>query len=307
MAPRWTVPIARVQRVAVVTLAVGMLVAACSGSTATSAPGPTTQPAISVAAVTAAPTPTAAPTKGPATESLGVVGPAGATGAVTNAAIRCNFPSPDGTTYITVIGQPVDPNLSVYVSVSAGLVTVRFDSGSGSTYVERDFQGTGVTNFDAGKGAQVDTQLTETPTTDAHGTLGVLTSLKGSIDCGNQTAGSSTLALSGPTTKGALSGGLSPVNVECVNSTQAKYVSIIGIAQVASMGTLTVISISPGTASISLSSDGFFRNTATAVATLTPTGAHVDADLLEQNPPAGTKARTIHMTGDAVCGATIGS
>ena len=303
MTPRWTVPIARVRRVSVVMLALGMLVAACSGSAATSAPGPVS----SVAAVTAAPTPTAAPTKGPATESLSVAGPAAATGAITNAAVRCNFPAPDGTSYITVIGQPVDPNLSVYVSVSAGLVTVRFDSGSGSTYVERDFQGTGVTNFDAGKGAQVDTQLTEVPTSDAHGSLGVLTSLKGSIDCGNQMPGSSTLTLSGATTKGALSGGLNPVNVECVTDTSGKRVSIIGVAQVAATGTLAVVSISPGTASVSLSNDGFFRNTAAAVATLTPTGASVDADLLEQNPAAGTKAHTIHVTGDVICGTTIGS
>jgi hypothetical protein len=281
-------------------LTLALVVAACSGSAATQVPTPTAVP------VTPAPTPTAAPTKGPATESLNVVGPAGATGPVTRAAIRCNFPSPDGTSYINVIGQPVDPNLSVYVNVSPGLVTVRFDSGSGATYVERDFTGTGVTNFDAAKGAQVDSKLTET-TPPAHSPLGVLTSISGSIDCGNQMPGTSTLTLTGSTAKGALSGGLSPVNVECAPNAQGTYVSIIGVAQVASTGTLAVISISPGTASISLSNDGFFRNTATAVATLTPTGAHVDADLLEQNPATGTKAQTIHMTGDAVCGTTVGS
>ena len=305
MAPRWIPPIARMRRVAVGSVAMGLLVAACSGSGATSAPSATA--AITVAPVTAAPTPTAAPTKGPATESLGVVGPAGATGAVTNAAVRCNFPAPNGTSYINVIGRPVDPNLSVYVNVSQGLVTVRFDSGSGSTYVERDFTGTGVTNFDAAKGAQVDSKLTEVSPIPAHSPLGVLTSISGSIDCGNQLPGTSTLMLSGPTAKGALAGGVSPANVECINNTQNTYVSVIGAVQVASTGTLAVISISPGTASISLSSDGFFRNTATAVATLTPTGAHVDADLVEQNLAAGTKAHTIHMTGDVVCGTTIGS
>ena len=303
MANNTILPAAGFRRACVGALATGLLLAACSGSGATAVPSPTV--AITVAPPTAAPTPV--PTKGPATESLGVVGPAGATGAVTNAAVRCNFPATDGTSYITVIGQPVDPNLSVYVNVSAGLVTVRFDSGSGSTYAERDFQGTGVTNFDAGKGAQIDTQLTEVPTTDAHGTLGILTSLKGSIDCGNQMPGSSTLTLSGPTTKGALSGGLTPVNVECITNTSGKSVSTIGVAQVATTGTLAVIFISPGTASISLSGDGFFRNSATAVATLTPTGAHVDADLVEQNPAAGTKALTIHMAGDVVCGTTIGN
>jgi hypothetical protein len=305
MAPSW-IPTAGVRRFSVLAVAAGLLVTACSGSAGTAAPIATPTAAGTVAAATAAPSPTPAPTKGPATESLNVVGPAGATGAVTNAAVRCNFPATDGTSYINVIGQPVDPNLSVYINVSAGLVTVRFDSGSGSTYVERDFTGTGVTSFDAATGAKVDTKLVEVATTGAHGTLGVLTSLSGTIDCGNQTAGTSTLTLTGPTAKGALGGGLNPVNVECVTDSFGKRVSVLGVVQVASTPFLAVISISPGTASVSVGGDGFFRNTATAVATLTPTGAHVDADLLEQNPAAGTKANTIHMTGDVVCGTTTG-
>lgn len=292
-------PTTRWWHVSALAFLMGLLVAACSSSAATSGP------VASVAGATAVTAATPAPTKGPATQSLTLTGPAGAAGAVTGAAIRCDFPSTDGS-MITVIGQPTDPNLSVYVDVLPGEITVRYDSGSGSTYVERDFAGTGVTSFDAGKGAQIDSQLAEVPNSDAHGSLGVLTAISGKIDCGNQMPGSSTLMLSGPTPKGTLNGGLDPVNVECVTNTYGKSVSVIGIAQVGTTPTLVVISISPGTLSVSASGDGFYRNTATAMATLTATGAHVDGDLVEQNLAAGSTAHTIHMSGDATCGATIG-
>jgi hypothetical protein len=233
---------------------------------------------------------------------MDLTGPAGGAGAVTQASIRCNMPSTDGTQYINVLARPVDPNLSVYINVSAGQVTVRYDSGAGSTYVERDFTGTGVTNFDPAMGATVDTKLKEVPTTGAHGKLGILTALKGTIDCGGQTAGTSTLMLSGPTSKGSVVGGLSPVNVSCVNATTGTYVSVVGVVAVDNTPTMTIISVSAGNATVYLLNHGFFKSTATAVATLTATGAHVDADLLMQNPAAGAAATTIHMTGDAVCG-----
>jgi hypothetical protein len=285
---------AGLRRFFVVALAAGLLVAACSGAAATATPAPTPTPP-----------PTAAPTKGPAMQSLALSGPAGAAGSVTNAAIRCNFPSTGGL-QITVLGQPADPNLSVFVFVSQGNVSVRYDSGSGATYVERDFAGTGVSSFDASKGATIDTQLTEVSTTDAHGSLGVLTALSGSIDCGNQMPGSSTLTITGPTAKATLSGGLDPVNVECIsNTSNGSSVSITGVAQVAGTPTISIISVSPNAFTVYVPGAGFFRNTATAVATLTATGAHVDGDAVEQNLAAGTTAHTVHVTGDAVCGTTI--
>lgn len=212
------------------------------------------------------------------------------------------MPATDGTEYINVLARPVDPNLSVYINVSAGQVTVRYDSGAGSTYVERDFTGTGVTNFDPARGATIDTKLKEVTTTGAHGKLGILTALKGTIDCGGQLPGTSTLTLTGPTSKGNVAGGLSPVNVSCVNASTAPYVSVLGIISIDGTPILAIISVSAGTATVFLPDHGFFKSTATAVATRTQTGAHVDADLLMQNPAAGATATTIHMTGDAVCG-----
>ncbi|MFI5260042.1 MAG: hypothetical protein ACHQ01_10615, partial [Candidatus Limnocylindrales bacterium] len=210
---------------------------------------------------------------------------------------------------IVVLAQPTDPNLSVYITLQPGQVSVRFDSGSGATYVERDFTGTGVTNFDPGKGATIDTQLTETPTTGAHGTLGILTSLSGSVECGNQMPGSSTLILTGPSARGTFNGGMDAVNVECTNGQYGPAVSIIGTIKVASTLEELVIYIAPGTFSVSASGsgfyNGFFRSTATAKATLTATGATVDGDALETNLAKGATAHTIHVTGDATCGTSV--
>lgn len=306
MAPSGFRSAARLRRALMPALAAGLLVAACSGSSATSGPAATVAGATTVPSGTSMPAATPAPTLGPATQHLTVAGPAGAAGAVSNAQVRCNLPSTGGL-QISVLGQPADPNLSVYVFVQSGSVTVRYDSGSGATYVERDFAGAGVTNFEAATGAQIDSPLTEVATGDAHGNLGVLTSISGSVDCGNQMPGSSTLTFSGPTPKGTLGAGLNPVNVECVTTTYGSSVSILGLIQVGSTPTLAVVYVSPGTLSVSLSGDGFFRNTATAVATLTPTGAHVDADLLEQNVAKGAKAHTIHVSGDATCGTMVTS
>lgn len=290
----------------VMVLAIGLLVAACSGSAAMSVQNSPTAATSAAGTLAAAPSLTPAPSKGPATETLALVGPAGAAGAVSHPAIRCNLPSTDGLE-ISVLGQPTDPNLSVYIFVRPGNISVRYDSGAGATYVERDFAGTGVTNFDAARGATVNSPLVEVSTTDAHGTLGVLTSISGSIDCGDQMPGSSTLTISGPTTKGSLGGGLDPVNVECVTNTFGSSVSILGLAAVGSTPTLLVISISPGAFSVSVSGDGFFRSDSTGVATLTPTGGRIEGDVIEQNPAAGTAAHTIHLSGEATCGNPFGN
>jgi hypothetical protein len=309
MTPSGSRPAAPSRHASILVLAAGLLVAACSGSAATPAPVATVAGATATATAvpTSRPIPvvTTAPTLGPATQQLTLTGSAGTAVAVSSAGVRCSLPSTDGL-QISVLGRPADPNLSVYIFVQAGNVSVRYDSGSGSTYVERDFAGTGVTEFDAATGATIDSQLTEVPNNDAHGSLGVFTSISGTVDCGNQMPGSSTSTFSGPTLKGTLSGGLSPVNVECVTNTYGQSVSVLGVVQVGATPTFVVFFISPGTMSASLSGDGFYRNTSTAQATLTANGAHVDGDLLEQNVAKGAKTHTIHVSGDVVCGTTIG-
>ena len=297
------------RRVFALSLFAGLLVAACSGSTATSGSGASTPVAGATGAQTTSPSPAA--TKGPATQNLTLGGPAGKAGAVTLASIRCNLPLLSGTQtvmQISVLGEPADPNLSVFIFVQPGTVTVRYDSGSGSTYVERDFTGTGVTKFDPATGATLNSPLTEVPTTGAHGTLGVLTSITGTIDCGNQMPGSSTLTVSGTTPKGAVSGGLNPVNVECTSSAATgRGVSVDGIVQINSIPYFAIVYVTPNAFTFFASGDAFFRNTSTAVATLTANGAHVEGDAVEQNPAAGKTATKVHVSGDVTCGTTVSS
>jgi hypothetical protein len=297
-------PETRLWRAAALAIVTGLSVAACSSSAVTSPPGPTIGPTVVPSTLNATASLTPAPTKGPATQELTLAGPTGAAVPVTGAGIRCNLPSAD-VPQISVLARPSDPNLSVYIFVQSGKVSVRYDSGSGSTYIERDFAGTGVTNFDAAKGATIDSALTEIPNNDAHGSLGVLTSISGTIDCGNQMPGSSTLTFSGLTPTGALGGGLDPVNVECLTNSNGPSVSILGVFEVGSTPADVVMSVSPGTFTVYSVGAGFYRNTGTAVVTLTATGAHVDGDGIEQNLAAGAKAHTIHVSGDVICGTTV--
>ena len=279
----------------------GLLAASCSGASVTPTLAPTPTPTLTPTVA-----PTAAPTLGPATQSMSLTDSTGKNLALSNAAIRCNFPSTQGL-LINIIAQPADPNLSVYINVLPASITVRYDSGSGSTYTERNFNGSGVTSFDAGKGAKIDTTLTEVTTAGGNpGKLGLLASLKGTIDCGNQLPGSTTLTLSGTSPKGEVSGGLNSANVECISSSAyGAAVSVIAIASAGGTPTLVVIYITPNTMSASFGTGSFFRNTPSATATLTSGGATVSGDLTEQNPPAGTTAHTMHLSGSAVCGTTL--
>jgi hypothetical protein len=305
MAPRGILSDVRGPRAAAlasILVMASLVLAACAGAAQTQPPGSSNAPSLSVQIVTVA------PTKGPATQTLAITGSAATPLAVTNATIRCSMPSSNGLE-ITVLGQPSDPNTSVYIFVWAGNVTVRYDSGSGSTYKERDFAGTGVTGFDPAKGVQIDSTLTETADGTAHGTLGILSSIKGGVDCGNQTPGTSTLALSGLSPKGSLSGGLDPVNVECVNSASiGSYVSVIGFGTVGTTSTEVILAIYSGRFTVYPVDAGFYQSVSTATVTLSATGAHIDGDAVEELAAGSTtKPHTVHVSGDVVCGTTTAS
>ena len=233
-----------------------------------------------------------------------LTGPVGVTGALSKANIRCDVPTTAGA-QIQVLATPTDPALSVFVFISTGAVYVRFDSGAGKTYVERDFAGSGVSNFDPARGATIDTALTEVTTTDAHGSLGVLSHLTGSVDCGNQQPGVASLTLSGTTTSGALTGGAAQANVECVNSAAyGPYVTIQALVSVAGAPNLAIIYFSGTHYSISISNDGFFVGQNAGDATMSATGATVNGDLNEE-VKAGSPFHTVHMSGSVTCGTFI--
>ena len=202
--------------------------------------------------------------------------------------MRCRFPDVDGAS-IALLSTP--ERLVFRIRVQRGKVTVLVSDPAGN---ERDFSGTGVTQFDAAGGAQIDSMLAEVRLpASTPGDLGTLTAIKGSIDCAGQSPGTSTLAITGTS--------LVDPRVEC-NPEGAEVV----VSAVADLGRGRAL------VNIGLRLDGVdvqefgtetrgFAGPAGTV-TLTGDGARVTADLVERN---ATPPRTFHLEGDVVCGTPI--
>lgn len=204
-----------------------------------------------------------------------------------------------------MLAQPPDSTLQARIGLRSGKVKVFVSSGSGPDYHERAFEGTGVSSFDAANGAVIDSTLTETTATTAgstKGNLGAITAIKGSVECGDQTAGTSSVTITGNTAEGALADAvLDPVRVECDASPDGDEVVASGLTTV---GSATVL------VAIGLTSDGAVtvdeivpsvsrRYIAGGSSMVTSTGAHVRADVVEQR---ATPVHTLHVEGDLACG-----
>jgi hypothetical protein len=291
-------------------LAAGLIVAACGSAAATPTPSPTDAPtpaSTPTLAPTLAPTPTPvpSPSKGPATAQLTIAGDPAIAGSAGTISVQCNFPSIGGN--VIILYDTNAAGLAVRVVLSPGTVSVRYASGSGKTYLDREFAGTGVTGFDPATGAQIDTSLNTAPYAGATGNLGTITSVKGSVDCGNQQPGTSTLTLTGATAEGQLTGVvLKPVRVDCVASSGSKYVQVVGVAQLGSIPALVFIDgVSNGTFGVTLEPQtgklAAYSGKAPG-ATLSQSGMHVSGDATEA-VAAGATAGTLTVSGDATCGA----
>jgi hypothetical protein len=282
---------ARVVAVAFRLLGVGaaLLVGACSGGSST-----TSLTRAAVATTSSLDLPGAA---------VSFDGDLNLAGASRESSVRCRWPDLDGLS-IAVLTTPPDDSVLARIELRSGHVTVILGSTSGE-YHERAFTGSGVTAFDPAEGASIDSTLTETaatPGTTAGG-IGAVTAIRGAVRCGDQTAGSSTVTLTGETDAGVLSGAmLDPVRVECDATPAGPEVSVSGLTRVGSDLALV---------SIGLTSDGAVtvdKGTATAsrryvasgIASVTPTGAHVVADTVQQG--ASAPPHMLHVEGDFVCG-----
>ena len=204
-----------------------------------------------------------------------------------------------------MVAQPPDASLLARIRLAPGKVQVVISSGSGPDYHERAFEGTGVTSFDAARGAVVDSTITDAAASagSTSGTLGAITRIKGSVECGDQTAGSSTITITGDTAEGALAGAvLDPVRVECAPSLEGDEVVALGIIQVGSTQALFKLGLtSDGAVTVDETlPSGSHRYMAGGSSTTTSTGAHVRADVVEQG--VATQARTLHVEGDLSCG-----
>ena len=282
---------------------VGLITAACSssGSAASStSAAPSTQ--------VPSPSATAAPSKGPATAQFSIVGTAGLTGPVTSTSIVCGEPSIGGPQIFfqgTSAGGP-----AIVIFMSAGHVEVRVATGSGSTLKLRSFVGTGVTAFDASTGGRLDTPLSETTGAgDAIGDLGALTSISGSIDCGNQQPGTANIVVTGLSPQGPLSTALTNVHVTCTFTTgSGEFVGVSGLTTTGAPATPILMFVTGSTGRIQVSveaatSASFYAGTAAGLVILGADGAHMEGDVIE-SVTAGATPHTLHVAGDATCGLT---
>ncbi|MEO8274351.1 MAG: hypothetical protein ABI620_09825, partial [Chloroflexota bacterium] len=162
---------------------------------------------------------------------LSVTGDPNVTGAwMAGTAVNCSNPTLAGLNILTFATSP-DGRATVVLTITEGLVKVSERAGSGATSTAREFTGTGVTNYDPARGATIDSdvEIVPTPAIDA-GTLGTITHVTGSVDCGGQTTGTSTIVVSGSSAEGAVNGPFTTFRVLCHDSASSGLsVNIIGV------------------------------------------------------------------------------
>jgi hypothetical protein len=244
---------------------------------------------------------------GPASATLSFVGDTGLAGTPASAGVACNYPAADGTKFINVQEQPSDPAQYLNMHLTDGKIVVTIAAGSGQDYRSRQFEGT-VTGFDAAKGAQIDTPLTDTTPAGSNTTgIGTLTSMKGSVDCGNQTVGATTVKITGDTAEGSVSGTPDPFRTQCTNGTTGSSAQVVGILTVKGTKVLFIVNASANGLTVFESGTAIQHSyllNAPGVATVTDSGAHIAADVVEQAPASGS-AHTLHVEGDITCGSTV--
>ena len=278
------------------------VLAAC-GSSGTTAPTTPTGGATptATAAATAAPTPSGT---GPATAQLTATGSSATlTGALQGAIVQCSLPQVDGTVIRVDATSPGDTGVALVLLIRASSVAVTESSGSGQQFKSRQFTGSGVSDYGDTSGARLDTQLTETTASGSSaGTLGSVTSLKGTIACGEFKAGSSTVVLTGTTPQGDITGAPDTVRVTChVSATQGRNVAIVGRTHAGSTVAVFFLVLAPTQVSAAISpansASHFYLAHGGNLASVSAAGGHVDATLTE-----ASTGLTLHATGDATCG-----
>jgi hypothetical protein len=293
----------------------GLVLAACgnSSSAVSNSPETTSGPSASIAPISASAasssSPTLVATKGPPTAQFSITGTAGLTGPVTTQSIGCNKPSLDGPE-IDFIGKAGASGPMIVIFARAGHAEVRVGTGAASTLRLRTFVGSGVTSFDAATGLALDTTLTETTdAATATGDLGALSSISGTIDCGNQQPGSANVVVSGPSPYGQLAGALTDADVTCTVTASGTYVGIVGLSTAGTTPVLLFVTASTALLQVSVgtkTAGTFYTAKGSGLTTLVPGGATIAGDVMEAVPSGSTPSpNLLHVTGSATCGTTI--
>jgi len=284
-----------------------VIVAACSsgGGASPTVPLVQTSEPPATAQVTAPATP--APS-GPATATLTFVGDPHLAAGIGVPAIRCDFPNLNGPD-MTVFGTATDGIDSFFLTVTGTTAFIRVSAGSGATFTYRQFQGAGVTTFDAARGAQLSSTLTETtPEGAATGSIPVLASMTATIDCGGQTAGSGTVHVKGTLPEGAVDADLTDLRVEC-DTFQGKM-SVVGdgLVMIGTTRSFVAITVQPTGATTLFFSAAptpvFLNGPAPSSGSITGQSATFDADA-SAPATATAPAVIVHMQGQVTCGSSV--
>lgn len=253
---------------------------------------------------TAAPTQTPSPTPlPPAGGQFTETGSVQLVTTVVATAVTCSFPSLNGPEILLQVAT-ADMKMGGFISLTASKVFVRIGAGSGATYTQRNFSGSGVTNFDAGKGAQFNTQLIDdTPAGQNAGTIGTVVSLSGSVSCGNKTPGSGTITITGDSSGGAITGALTSMLVKCPSG--AAFSLINGLSQVG--GAPASVEIGGGSgevyfASFSTNSGSYFFSSSAAGLYTLGNGHVIWNHAVLTQSGAGGAGHKVTISGDATCG-----
>jgi len=240
-----------------------------------------------------------------ATATLTLAGGSSVDGSVVDPIVNCSYPTLDGVR-ITASGQPQDPASTVDLTIAPKSVTVTLQSGTGPTAYRRVFTGSGVTGFDAAHGATLDSSLREThPAGAVPGTIGALTRVHGTVDCGTQNPGSSTVAVTGNTGVGKLSGPLESVRVACFVNGEDNYVVVRGIGRVGTKRAEVFVTGQPARFIVGVTLPGAqprsYASDPYATSLPTDVGLTVKGDAVPGNGLA-TGGPTVHVEGGAKCG-----
>lgn len=282
------------------------LLAACSSGTpvSTSQGTPVTSSPSTPGAATPAPSTSSAASAAPnpATAALTFTGDPGLAAGTTLPVVQCNFPDPVGTV-ITVVTAALDKSETVFVKVAPTGFLVRVTAGAAGNAGGRDFHGDSVAGFNPAKGAELSGAVTETTKAGAPtGSVPILKTVSGTIDCGGQTAGSGTVHLSGSLAEGAIDGDLDPIRVVCnPASGSGTQVVVTGIVEIGGTRTLVAPIIGPtGLASLYVATPANHSLLApTPIGTVSGQSATFDGDV-----DGGAGVGRVHMSGQVTCGAS---
>ena len=274
----------------------GGILVALMGTVAVAACGSTSSGSTAPATAAASPTPA-----GPPSGTGSSVGDANVSGPITVSSVLCFWPSangPDIRVFARPAGQP-SSGVGLVIFIQAHTVNVRAATGSGSTYAQREFNGTGVSGFDGTRGATVDSTLVEDKTAGAHpGVIGAMTSIHLTVACGGEQAGSASVSVTGSTPGGALSGRLTSPRVDCATYAQGKTAVVTALTQVGGRTVLIIVGVS--WAGITVATDAhYYTNASAATGSVNGTTAHWNGDVTDTSSGA-----TLHVSGDARCGSS---